>query len=121
MNLSELGVNSSVYINDSWCNYYKMLWGKCRKLLLKKYISSNVNEVIKTILDFFIQKNIFLKGPKKLFFDRMYGSTIFGVVGPPYPYCLLVAFRDFAWLRLCAFLVILVLLVRAKSFRKKKK
>ena len=51
----------------------------------------------------------------------MYGSTIFGVVGPPYPYCLLVAFRDFAWLRLCAFLVILVLLVRAKSFRKKKK
>ena len=68
MNLSELGVNSSVYINDSWCNYYKMLWGKCRKLLLKKYISSNVNEVIKTILDFFIQKNSFLNGPKKLIF-----------------------------------------------------
>ena len=30
--------------------------------------SSNVNEVIKTILDFFIQKNSFLNGPKKLIF-----------------------------------------------------
>ena len=33
----------------------------------------------------------------------MYGSTIIGVVGPPYPYCSLVAFCVFAWLRLCAF------------------
>ena len=33
----------------------------------------------------------------------MYGSTITGVVGPPYPYCLLVVFCAFAWLRLCAF------------------
>ena len=33
----------------------------------------------------------------------MYGNTIIGVVGPPYPYCLLVAFCAFAWLRLCAF------------------
>ena len=49
----------------------------------------------------------------------MYGSTIIGVVGPPYPYCSLVAFCTFAWLRLCAFSA-LVLLVRAKSFCKKK-
>ena len=33
----------------------------------------------------------------------MYGGTIIGVVGPPYPYCSLVAFCAFAWLRLCAF------------------
>ena len=52
----------------------------------------------------------FLKGPKKLVFVCMYGSTITGFVGPPYPYCLLVAF-------LCFF----VLLVCAKSFCKKKK
>ena len=49
----------------------------------------------------------------------MYESTIIGLVGPPYPYCLLVALCAFAWLRLCASGV-LVLLVRAKSFRKKK-
>ena len=30
MNLSSLGINSAVYINDSLCTYYKMLWGKCR-------------------------------------------------------------------------------------------
>ena len=40
MNLSSLGVNSVVYINDSLCTYYKMLWGKCRKLLSNKYIHS---------------------------------------------------------------------------------
>ena len=33
----------------------------------------------------------------------MYGNTIIGVLGPPYPYCLLVAFCAFAWLRHCAF------------------
>ena len=27
----------------------------------------------------------FSNGPKKLVFVRMYGSTITGVVGPPYP------------------------------------
>ena len=32
----------------------------------------------------------------------MYGSTIIGVMGPPYPYCSLVAFCAFAWLGLCA-------------------
>ena len=40
MNLSSLGINSTVYINDSLCTYYKMLWGKCRKHLLNKYIYS---------------------------------------------------------------------------------
>ena len=38
MNLSSLGINTTVYINDSLCTYHKMLWGKCRKLLLNKYI-----------------------------------------------------------------------------------
>ena len=33
MNLSSLGINSAVYINDSLCSYYKMLSGKCRKFL----------------------------------------------------------------------------------------
>ena len=46
----------------------------------------------------------------------MYGSAIIGVVGPPYPYCSLVAFYAFAWLRLCVF----ALLVRANFFVKKK-
>ena len=32
MNLSSLGINSTVYINDSLCTYYKMLWDKCIKL-----------------------------------------------------------------------------------------
>ena len=40
MNLSSLGINLTVYINDSFCTYYKMLWGKCSKLLLNKYIYS---------------------------------------------------------------------------------
>ena len=31
-------------------------------------VSSNVNELIKTILDFFVLKNSFLNGPKKLAF-----------------------------------------------------
>ena len=39
MNFSSLGVNSTVYINDGLCTYYKM-WGECRKLLLNKYIHS---------------------------------------------------------------------------------
>ena len=69
-------------------------------ILIFIQMSSNVYEVIKTFLDFFIH---FLNGPKKLVFVRMYGSTIIGVVGPPYPYCSLVAFCAFAWLRLCAF------------------
>ena len=48
------------------------------------YSSSNITEVIKTILDSFIRQNSFLNSPKKLVFVRMYGSTIIGVVKPPY-------------------------------------
>ena len=80
------------------------------------YSSSKITEVIKTILDSLIRKNSFLNSPKKLVFVRMYGSTIIGVVEPPYPYCSLVAFCAFAWLRLCPF----VLLVLVKYFLKKK-
>ena len=40
MNLSSLGIKSVVYINDSLCTYFKMLWGKCRKPLSNKYIHS---------------------------------------------------------------------------------
>ena len=47
MNLSSLGINSAVYINDSLCTYYKMLWGKCRKLLSNKYIHLVTNGTIK--------------------------------------------------------------------------
>ena len=64
----------------------------------------------------------FLNGPNKIVFVRIEGNTITGLVGPPYPYCLLVAFCAFAWLSLCAFWCFLVLfcpLVCAKSFRKK--
>ena len=55
----------------------------------------------------------------------MYGSIVTGVVRPPYPYCLLVAFCVFAWLRICAFVAFSAFgsfgafLVRAKCFRKK--
>ena len=40
MNLPSLGINTTVYINVSLCTYYKMLWGKCGKLFLNKYIHS---------------------------------------------------------------------------------
>ena len=56
----------------------------------------------------------FLSDPNQLVFLRMYGSTITGLVGPQYPYCLLVAFCAFG-----AFLCFFVLLVCAKFFRKK--
>ena len=64
----------------------------------------------------------FLNGPNKLVFVHIEGSTITGLVGPPYPNCLLVAFRTFVWLRLCAFGAFgaFYALVRAKSFHKKK-
>ena len=63
----------------------------------------------------------FLNGPNKLVFVRMYGSTITGLVGPPYPYlfgcsilCFFVHFVIF-----CAFFVLFLALMCAKSFRKK--
>ena len=40
MNLSSLGINSAVYIKNSLCTYCKILWGKCRRLLLNKCIHS---------------------------------------------------------------------------------
>ena len=47
----------------------------------------------------------FLNGPRKLVFVCMYGSTITGLVGQPYPYCLLVAFCTFLWFFLCLFVL----------------
>ena len=38
MNLCSIGVNNPVFINDSLCSYYKMLWRKCKKLWSNKYI-----------------------------------------------------------------------------------
>ena len=64
----------------------------------------------------------FLNDPNKLVSVHIEGSTITGLVGPPYPNCSLVAFCIFVWLRLCAFGAFgaFYALVRAKSFRKKK-
>ena len=39
MNLSSLGIFSPVF-NYSLCQYYKMLWQKCKKLLTNKFIDS---------------------------------------------------------------------------------
>ena len=71
----------------------------------------------------FLKKIKSLNGPKKPVFVRIYKSTIIGVVGPPYPYCLLIAFCAFAWLRLCAFCAFLcffVLFCACESFFLKK-
>ena len=38
LNLSSIGINSAVYINDSFCRYYKNLSAKCKKLWLNKFI-----------------------------------------------------------------------------------
>ena len=38
MNLCSIGINIPVFINDSPCSYYKMLWQKCKKLWSNKYI-----------------------------------------------------------------------------------
>ena len=40
MDLTSLGISSPVFINDSLCQYYKMLWRKCKKLLTNKFIDS---------------------------------------------------------------------------------
>ena len=54
----------------------------------------------------------FLNGPNKLVFIRMHGSTFAGLLGPPYPYCSLVAF--------CTFLCFFVLYCTQKNTHKKK-
>ena len=38
LNLSSIGINSAMYINDILCWYYKNLWEKCKKLWLNKFI-----------------------------------------------------------------------------------
>ena len=40
MDLTPLGIFSPVFINDSLCQYYKMLWRKCKKLLTNKFVDS---------------------------------------------------------------------------------
>ena len=41
MNLCLVGINNPVFINDSLCSYYKMLWRTCKKLWSSKYIHAN--------------------------------------------------------------------------------
>ena len=38
LDLSSIGINSPVFINDSLCRYYKNLWAKCKKLWLNEFI-----------------------------------------------------------------------------------
>ena len=38
MDLSSIGIRSTVYINDSLSKYYKMLWRKGKKLCVNKFI-----------------------------------------------------------------------------------
>ena len=40
IDLSSTGIKSPVYINESLCKYYKMLWRKCKKLCVNKLIHS---------------------------------------------------------------------------------
>ena len=38
LDLSSIGINSAVLINDSLCRYCKNLWAKCKKLWFDKFI-----------------------------------------------------------------------------------
>ena len=40
MDLTSIGINNPVYINDCLCTYYKMLWRKCKSLQMNKLIHS---------------------------------------------------------------------------------
>ena len=40
MDLTSIGINNPVYINDSLCTYYKMLWRKYKSLPMNKLIHS---------------------------------------------------------------------------------
>ena len=40
MDLTSLGIFSPVSIDDSLCQYYNMLWRKCKKLLTNKFVDS---------------------------------------------------------------------------------
>ena len=39
-NLKSLNISSPVFINDSLCHYYKVLWSKCKKLLSGGFINA---------------------------------------------------------------------------------
>ena len=38
MNLCPIGINNPVFINDSFCSYYKMIWQKNKKIWSSKHI-----------------------------------------------------------------------------------
>ena len=38
LDLSSIGINSTVFINDSLCRFYKNLFAKCKTLWLNKFI-----------------------------------------------------------------------------------
>ena len=40
MDLTSIGINNPVYISDSLCKYYKMLWRKYKSLQMNKLIHS---------------------------------------------------------------------------------
>ena len=40
MDLTSIGISNPVYINDSLCTHYKMLWRKCKSLPMNKLIHS---------------------------------------------------------------------------------
>ena len=40
LNLTSIGVSNPVYISDSLCTYYKMLWRKCKSLRMNKLVHS---------------------------------------------------------------------------------
>ena len=53
MNLSSIGINNPVYINNSFCSYYKLLWQKCKNLFPYKLIHALQvsNGIIKLKID----------------------------------------------------------------------
>ena len=79
--------NKFTYCHDENYNYY---------IILHLYISSNVNEAIKTILDFFTQKQLFKRSEETSFW--LYRSKYYyWRSGNTIPYCSLVAFCAFTW------------------------
>ena len=38
IDLSSFGIRSTLYVNGSLCKYYKMLWQKCKRLCVNKFI-----------------------------------------------------------------------------------
>ena len=81
--------------------------------------SSNINEIIKAILNFFIQKFYNHKKAQNAYKRTKIKNALKKHLRGKKSLIPLFAFCAFAWVSLCL-LVLLVLLVRAKSFRKKK-